>query len=162
MKVAFRFKRMSLGLPTVVGGIFVYTGIVKCFDPVGFADNVASFQVLPALMINPVALVLPATEIILGLMLIFGIYAKAASLGTGILSGAFLFLHTQAAFRGVLVTCGCFGSNVPAWMDENFSWWVSFALLASAIRIWWKMQGKTDGSFEYCKQQAKLTASAKM
>jgi uncharacterized membrane protein YphA (DoxX/SURF4 family) len=49
-----------------VGAAFVYAGAIKFGDPLQFADNIATFRVLPGFLINPLALSLPIFEVLSG------------------------------------------------------------------------------------------------
>ena len=50
---------LSFILRLVVGGIFVYAGVVKIFDPAQFANDVANYRLLPSALVNFVAITLP-------------------------------------------------------------------------------------------------------
>lgn len=65
-------RRLELAVRLAMGGAFVYAGAIKVGDPQQFADNVASFQLLPNAIVNPFALALPVFEILTGLLLIAG------------------------------------------------------------------------------------------
>ncbi len=56
----------------LLGGLFIYAGTIKVSDPQSFNDNIAAYQLLPAMLINPVALGLPIFEILTGVLLITG------------------------------------------------------------------------------------------
>ena len=58
-----------------------------------------------------VAVWLPATELILGLMLIFGLWPMASLLMNAGLMTVFLVLVSQAWIRGLDIECGCYGSE---------------------------------------------------
>jgi hypothetical protein len=67
------WKWIVLALRVILGAAFVYAGVLKIQDPSEFAINVASFSLLPNLLISPMALALPPFEIITGLLLIIGV-----------------------------------------------------------------------------------------
>ncbi len=120
MKI-FHHRWFLLILRVVLGGVFVYAGTLKLVHPLAFADSIATFQLLPPQLINVVALSLPPFEIIVGAMLLFGIFQRQAAFSLLVLTGIFMLFLFQAIVRGLEVDCGCFGSGEPsAW-----SAWIS-------------------------------------
>ena len=51
-----------LAVSIAVAAIFIYAGIDKIRDPLQFADSIAAFGILPAILINLLALGLPPLE----------------------------------------------------------------------------------------------------
>lgn len=131
----FRQKWFLILLRVILGGIFVYAGAAKIGNPQAFADSIATFQLLPPQLVNLVALGLPVFEILVGGMLIFGIYEHQAALALLGLMAVFVIFLFQAIARGLEVDCGCFGSGQPsagaAWLSLGRNiilvaacWWV--------------------------------------
>src|ERR1700722_10747340 len=83
-------------LRLILGGVFIYAGIVKILSPQSFADNIADFQLLPNVLNNLFALSLPVFEVIVGLMLIIGLRLRVASFSVLILSFVFAVALTSA------------------------------------------------------------------
>ena len=107
------------GLRWLVGGIFLYAGILKIGNPQAFADSVATFQLLPSFLIPSLALGLPLFEITCGLLMILGWGRRPAALGILVLAGVFALALLQALLRGLEVDCGCFGGGAPS---EGKTW----------------------------------------
>ncbi len=107
----FESRWLFLVLRIVLAGIFLSAGISKAQDPWGFAESIASFQMLPPLGINLLALGLPPFEIILGLMLLSGWNKRPALLAVLGLSLIFIVVLIQGWLRGLQMNCGCFGSG---------------------------------------------------
>lgn len=123
-------------LRVVLGGVFVYSGALKLGNPLAFADSIATFQLLPPQLINVVALALPPFEMIVGAMLLFGIFQRQAAFALLILTVAFMIFLLQAIARGLEVDCGCFGAGKPsAW-----SAWISLGrdifLIAGSVWLY--------------------------
>ena len=102
----------------VVGGVFVYLGLTKALDPVGFLKLVRQFDLLPApLGLNLVAAVLPWLEIFCGALLILGVRVSASALValtmlvafTGAVAFRAWTLHQAGnlPFCGIRFDCGC-------------------------------------------------------
>ncbi len=113
MKI-FHHRWFLLILRVVLGGVFVYAGTLKLVHLLAFADSIATFQLLPSQLINVVALALPPFEILVGAMLLFGIFQRQAAFSLLVLTGIFMLFLFQAAVRGLVVDCGCFGTGKPS------------------------------------------------
>jgi uncharacterized membrane protein YphA (DoxX/SURF4 family) len=130
------WKWIVLALRVILGAAFVYAGVLKIQDPSEFAINVASFSLLPNLLISPMALALPPFEIITGLLLIIGVARRPAALGLALISAIFVVAVAAALARGLTIDCGCFGSGTPSrarmWLDLGRD----ILLLAAALIIY--------------------------
>ena len=92
----------------LLGGLFIYASWDKILDPEAFAAIVANYQILPALLVNPVALGLPWFELVCGICLIINRWAKGSALIVTALMGIFMVALGYSAYRGIDITCGCF------------------------------------------------------
>ncbi len=134
MRRFFEYRWFLLVLRLALGGVFLYAGTTKVINPQAFADSIATFKMLPPQLINIVALGLPPFEILLGLMLISGWKARAASLALAGLSIVFGIALGQALIRGLAVDCGCFGSGEPTTLKTWASFGRALLILAGS---WW-------------------------
>ncbi len=102
---------MKILLHLIFGGVFVYAGTVKAWNPQAFLDDVRSFDMLPDPLAAWLAMGLPWLEIFAGLAVITGVMRGGGLL---ILNGALLsFLGGIgiAWYRGIDIRCGCFGAS---------------------------------------------------
>jgi len=136
MRRFFENRWFLLFLRMVLGGVFLYAGTTKISNPQAFADSIATFKLLPAQLINIVALGLPPFEILLGLMLISEWKARAATLAVAGLAIVFVLALGQALIRGLVVDCGCFGSGEPSTLKTWISFGRAFVLFASSLWIY--------------------------
>ena len=85
---------------------------MKILDPYPFAESIASFRLLPPVVLNLAALTLPPLEVLAG-MLALGRnpWRRAGALCLLALLVIFLAALASAAARGLNVDCGCFGSD---------------------------------------------------
>ena len=95
----------------ILGYVFIYASIDKIIDPVSFSDIIDNYHITPVLLNNLFALFIPWLELIIGLCLIFNIKVHGASFLSILLLLWFIFILTQAIFRGINVECGCFDLN---------------------------------------------------
>jgi uncharacterized membrane protein YphA (DoxX/SURF4 family) len=96
-----------------VGGIFIYSGVVKAVAPAEeFAYAIESYRLLPPGMPLWAAYIFPWVELYAGLLLAAGIFTRFSALFNGTMLVFFEFMLAQAWLRGLPITsCGCFGSG---------------------------------------------------
>ena len=99
----------------IVGGIFIYAGAIKVFDPVQFAIDIDNYKILPWPIGVGLAFYLPWLEMFCGLALILRrLYLGGLSILT-VLVVVFLIATIAAKVRGLDITCGCFGHASQNW-----------------------------------------------
>ncbi|MDH4271913.1 MAG: DoxX family protein [Candidatus Aminicenantes bacterium] len=94
----------------VVGGVFIWAGVLKVVDPLGFAQSIMNYQVFPKALAFIIALVLPWVEVIAGGLLIIGLFKRSSALLVSLMLVGFIGLVALALARGIDTSCGCFGS----------------------------------------------------
>jgi len=104
-----RNKTILVVFRVVLGGLFVYAGIVKALEPLDFAQNIRNYQLVGQSLSFVAALVLPWLEILAGAFLVAGIWKRGAALVVSALLVFFIFLTVLTMVRGLDVECGCFG-----------------------------------------------------
>jgi uncharacterized membrane protein YphA (DoxX/SURF4 family) len=102
----------TIGL--ALAAVFIYAGVEKIGDPLGFADTIAAFAVLPAASINVLALSLPFFEIACGVLLVVPRTRRIGALGVALSAAIFFLALLSALIRGLTLDCGCFGSGPPS------------------------------------------------
>ncbi len=112
-----------------VAAVFIYAGIDKIRDPLQFADSIAAFAILPAVLINLLAMGLPPFEIACGLLLIGPWTRRVGSLAVAIILVVFMIALSSALLRGLTLDCGCFGVGAPS----RPRMWVELALDAALL-----------------------------
>ncbi len=123
----------------LVGGLFIFSGFIKANDPLGFSyklkeyfevfqnDSGLSFFELFAHIALPLAIIICASEIILGVMLLIG-YKRNLTLWLLFAQIAFFtFLTFYSACFNKVTHCGCFGDFLPLKPWESF--WKDIALM---------------------------------
>ena len=99
----------------IVGGIFIYAGALKILDPVGFANDIDNYKILPWTIAVGLAFYLPWLEIFCGLALVFRfLYCGGLSI-LAALTSVFIIATVAAKVRGLDITCGCFGHVSKNW-----------------------------------------------
>src|SRR5438105_8960527 len=92
----------------IIGGIFIYAGLIKAMDPVAFAHDIDNYKILPWQLAVRLAFYLPWLEMLCGLALILRFFYHG---GLFILTGlTFVFIAASviAQVRQVEIDCGRF------------------------------------------------------
>ncbi len=93
-----------------VGGVFLWSGILKIIDPLAFARGIEAYRVFPRPAAFFLALTLPHIETVCGALLVLGLWRRPAALTTAAFLAGFIVLIAATMARGLDITCGCFGS----------------------------------------------------
>jgi uncharacterized membrane protein YphA (DoxX/SURF4 family) len=105
---------LTIRVQFVLAAVFVVAGFAKIADPPAFAQEIHNHRLLPALGVNPFALVLPWLEVVTGVALFFGLARRTAAGVFGILLIVFIGALGINLARGRAVECGCFGASAAA------------------------------------------------
>jgi uncharacterized membrane protein YphA (DoxX/SURF4 family) len=122
---------LLLVLRIALGLMFVYAAWAKLREPWAlFAITIDGYQVLPSWAVEIMARGLPWFELLLGILLIAGIWRRASATAASLLLAVFLGLMVRALAKGLQIECGCFGPG------ERISWLTLLrdgALLAASL-----------------------------
>lgn len=124
--------RVVLAFRLILGALFIWAAVGKLPDMAAFAQDVANYRLVPAVLVPFVAAAVVGIELLAGIALVTGWMARAAAIVLAGLLGVFTVFLAQALLRGIDLRCGCFGGDEPA------TWWTvarDVAMLAAAIVI---------------------------
>ena len=107
-----RSLKLSLIFRVILGIIFIYASYDKILDPAAFSKNIHNFHLTPVAIENLAALIIPWLELIIGVLLIIGLFLEGTTSIIIVLLVFFIFILSQAVFRGIDVHCGCFKTDV--------------------------------------------------
>jgi putative oxidoreductase len=127
-------RYVALVLRFYLGGLFIYASMYKISYPVEFAENIASYQIVPFWAVNMMAIVMPWTELICGILLVVGIRSKSAVCMIGGMLVLFIVAICLTLIRDIPIGCGCFHS-----MEEPMTWTTllrDFAWMAMAVHVY--------------------------
>ena len=96
-----------------LGCVFVWASWDKIFNPMGFAEAIANYQIVPPALGNPAALILPWIELVCGICMILNRWTRGSALVATLLLLVFMGALGINIYRGVDINCGCFT------LDEN-------------------------------------------
>jgi uncharacterized membrane protein YphA (DoxX/SURF4 family) len=132
------FSRIALG------GIFVVAGAAKISHIVpkegsSLFQEIMQYRILPHELATAYAYVLPPLEVLIGILLIAGIFQKASSALAGLITLSFIIAKVSALARGLdIQICGCFGSLVPLLKEQSLA--LDFIMLVLAAQIFFRRE----------------------
>lgn len=97
----------------LLGGVAFYAGAAKLGDLDESVWAVRAYDLLPDDLADVVGHVLPFVEVLLGLLLVVGLFTRWAAAVFGLLMLAFTVGIASAWARGLAIDCGCFGGGGP-------------------------------------------------
>jgi putative oxidoreductase len=102
-----------LALPArlYLGWVFILASAYKIAHPGSFALDIATYDILPLPLVNPMAIVLPWVEIAVGIMLVVGFRVRGASIAVTGMMIVFIVALLLALAKGLNMSCGCFASQ---------------------------------------------------
>lgn len=136
-------KGAAFLLRLILGGIFVYSGGAKVFDPGAFQGEIANFDLVSWGLAGLVAVYLPWLELACGLALIAKWKERGSVAVLSCLMIIFIGFVASAWVRGLDVSCGCFGTSntatsYPLWIARNL------LILGGLIAISWLGRSTRD------------------
>ena len=126
----------------LVGGLFIFSGLIKLNDPMGFSFKLHDYFApdvlnLPVLIdyTLPLALFVVILEVILGLTLLLGKWRDLTAWLLLLMIVFFTFLTFYSAYFNKVTDCGCFGDAIPLTPWESFGKDVVLTVLIVLIFI---------------------------
>ncbi len=121
MKLITQFSRFFVGI------LFIFSGLIKLNDPVGFSfklDEYFSEAVFNMPFLQPYtlsfAVIIVIVEVLLGVMLLLGYMKKITLWLLMLMIVFFTFLTFYSAYFNKVTDCGCFGDAIPLTPWESF------------------------------------------
>ncbi len=110
---------LSIIIRFILGAIFIAAGIPKIIDTASFAGVVYNYQLLPDMFISVFSITLPWLEVIIGGLLIMGIWMPGTVIFYNLLMVAFIGALSFNAARGLDISCGCFSTEPSGIIDMD-------------------------------------------
>ena len=125
-------------LRILVGGTFIFSGFVKCVDPMGsvykFHDYIAALGLHNLIGSEVVlAFAIPVLELVLGVMILTGCLRYGSLFAAMAFMGVFLPLTYFLAKTNAVPDCGCFGDAVKLTNWQTF--WKNVALTIAILYL---------------------------
>ncbi len=110
MKFLFN-KNVLFIIRVLIALLFIITGAGKIAEPLQFSVAIMKYQIFGLVFANLIAIYIPWLELIVGILLLFGIYIKENVLFIDIMLLLFNVLIITAIIMGLNIDCGCYGSS---------------------------------------------------
>lgn len=121
-------KTLTHVIRIAVGTLFIFSGLIKLNDPVGFAFKLEEYfgqTVLDLPILEPYALVIAVFvvvfEVLLGVFLLLGYQVKFTMFNLLGMIVFFTFLTFYSAYFNKVTDCGCFGDAIKLTPWESFT-----------------------------------------
>ena len=132
-----RLDLLGTVLRLVLGGVIVVAGAVKVTNPGQSALAVRAYQVLPYDLAGYVGYALPVIEIVVGLLLVLGLFTRPAAIAGSLLMLAFVTGIAAAWARGLSIDCGCFGGGGVIGAEQTaYPWELSRDVALLLAGVW--------------------------
>jgi uncharacterized membrane protein YphA (DoxX/SURF4 family) len=95
----------------VLGVVLLWAGAAKVTSPASSALAVRAYKILPYDFAGYVGFALPVLEILIGLLLVVGLFTRVSAVVGGLLMLAFIIGISWAWAHGYSIDCGCFGGG---------------------------------------------------
>lgn len=129
---------VGLAARLVTGGVWIVAGGLKITEPTASINAVRAYQLLPSSVAEVVGIALPAIELVVGLALVVGVFARGAAVISALLFVAFIVGIASVWARGIEIDCGCFGGGgAKAGAASAYPWEIArdAALLAASLLV---------------------------
>jgi len=108
-------KRLFCGFSFVVrlglGCLFIWSSLPKIRQPYDFLSSVYEYELVGPKLGMLVAMTLPWLELLVCVSLVVGIFVGGALLASIAMAAMFTFVLASTLYRGLQISCGCFGAS---------------------------------------------------
>jgi uncharacterized membrane protein YphA (DoxX/SURF4 family) len=126
----------------VLGAVWLVAGLAKIGDLDESVRAVRAYRLLPEALAQVVGSALPLAEVLLGALLVVGLFVRVFAVVSALLLAAFVVGIASAWARGLQIDCGCFGSGgeLAAGAQPTYGWELArdsgLLLLALLLARW--------------------------
>lgn len=146
-----RHAWIGLAARLVLGGVLLIAGLLKVGNLGESVLAVRAYRLLPYDLTTVVGYALPLIEIFAGLLLIVGLFTRAAGLVGALLMVAFIIGIGSAWARGLSLDCGCFGGGGEISPEEAvaaYPWEIARDVGLMALGLWLTIRPRTPFSVD--------------
>lgn len=140
---------LTIRVQIALGLFFVIAALPKIVDPPSFAHMIYNYRIVPAALLNFMALVMPWVELLAGLALILGIWRGTARTIIAAMLVTFIIAITINLARGNAIDCGCFDVSVAnkthdeRLADMKLVILRDLGMLLMVAQLWWASRIRT-------------------
>jgi putative oxidoreductase len=113
---------LTVRVQIALGVIFIVAALPKISDPPSFAHMIYNYKMIPWALINPMALIMPWTELLCGVALVLGIWKGTVRTIVAAMLFVFIAAIGYNLARGNPIDCGCFNvADAGKTVEERFA-----------------------------------------
>lgn len=109
---------LLIGLRVLLAGVFAWAAVPKLLEPGEFAMAIQNYRLVPEGLVGQLAVLVPVFELVIALGLLVPPYQRGAALLSTLMLLVFAGAMAQARWRGIDLSCGCFGAA----LESKVSW----------------------------------------
>jgi uncharacterized membrane protein YphA (DoxX/SURF4 family) len=132
---AFRNRHLAFVFRIALGLVFIISGAGKLAEGAAFVEQVEEANIIPHTLARVYGTALPYVEIVIGALLILGLFSRLAAGIGGLATLSFIIGNSTRLYRGLYGECGCFGNIAFLQFSTRDALIVDFVLLIVAIQI---------------------------
>jgi len=132
---AFRNRYLSLLFRIGLGVVFIVSGAGKLPELAAFVNQVEEADILPHALARVYGTALPWVEIVIGALLILGLFSRFAAGIGGLAALSFIIGNSTRLYQGLYGECGCFGTIASLNFSTRDALIIDFVLMIMAIQI---------------------------
>jgi uncharacterized membrane protein YphA (DoxX/SURF4 family) len=103
-------RALVIVLRLLLAGVFLFAAYTKLRQPwLLFAMSIDSYAILPEWAVLATARILPWAELLLGVVLLTGLWLRYAAIAATVILSIFLAAVLRSYIKGMAIDCGCFG-----------------------------------------------------
>jgi uncharacterized membrane protein YphA (DoxX/SURF4 family) len=134
----------------ILGVVLIVAGADKVTHPALSAQAVRAYQILSYDVAGYVGYALPVVEILIGLLLVAGLFTRVSAAAGGLLMLAFIIGISSAWARGLALDCGCFGGGgTIAASQTQYPWEILRDAGLAACAVWLVVRPRTLYSLDH-------------
>ena len=99
----------TLVVRIALGCLFLWSSLPKIRQPYDFLSSVYNYELVGPKLGMLIAMTLPWLELLVGICLVGGIFVSGTLLASIGMAAMFAFVLASALYRGLEISCGCFG-----------------------------------------------------
>lgn len=119
--------------------VFIYASYDKILHPAAFAKVIYNYQILPDELINLSAIFLPWLELVIGSLLITGIWLPGSVFIGNLLLMTFFSAIIYNKVRGLDISCGCFSTSGGETPESNLYLLRDFSFIIISVYLFFKV-----------------------
>ncbi len=115
-------------LRVALAGILFFAAVPKLFEADGARSVIIAYRLVPDALVPLLSWGLPILELVLGALLLVGLFTRWAALATALLMLGFMIGVVSVWVRGYSIECGCFGGGGDVTEDGKTLRYVGYLL----------------------------------